>query len=462
MEALTDERRYPLLTQEAHRFLQSLREHPHSPAWNHRCGDRLTADGLARVRAFEQRLTTSSAAWTLETLPEWMYDFVRRTVAAVPHYRGLPQPWLDDGRIPSDQRRWIEAFRTIPPTPRELLASKPWMLVPDDCPLDDLIVYDTSGRTGHPIVLPTHPVVSSMYLPLLRAALSPAGVTLAGGPGRVAIVNACFQRTTFAFASVSSFLEWAGFAKVNLHESCWRSGGDRGRFLDACDPEIYTGDPISLAILATLPLTTRPKAVVSTSMEMPDAVRRDVGARFGCPVVDLYSLTESGPLAVRTADGYAILRPDVYVEALDREGRPCADGEQGEIVVTGGQNPFFPLLRYRTGDRGALTWPNGAPLLTKLEGRSALVFRDSGGGILNNVDLAAALGPLRLPPFRFHQHADGRVVIHLSSMKRASAVRTAVASLFGPGVAIDVVDLIPDEPGGPVARYTSDMPFSIP
>src|SRR6185295_4105596 len=102
MEALSDERRYPLLTPEAHRFLQSLRQHPHAPAWNHRAGDRLTAEGLARVRAFETRLTSERPAGTGQALPPWLYDFVTGAIASVPHYRKAVYPWRDDPRIPGD------------------------------------------------------------------------------------------------------------------------------------------------------------------------------------------------------------------------------------------------------------------------------------------------------------------------------------------------------------------------
>ena len=44
----------------------------------------------------------------------------------------------------------------------------------------------------------------------------------------------------------------------------------------------------------------------------------------------------------------------VHVEVLDEGGAPVPDGERGEIVVTVDENPYLPLLRYRTGDHAAL------------------------------------------------------------------------------------------------------------
>jgi phenylacetate-CoA ligase len=333
--------------------------------------------------------------------------------------------------------------------------------VPDTVTLDDLIVYDTSGRTGHPLVVPTHPVVASMYLPLLRAALATRGITLDGGPGRVAIVNTCLQRTTFVLVSLSSFLEWAGFAKVNLNPAEWRDRDDPARFLDSCDPEIYTGDPLSFRALAALPLTTRPKALVCTSMELPEDVRGHVEARLGCPILDLYSLTESGPVAVEVSGAYRILRPDLYVEVLDALGQPCPAGEVGEITLTGGQNPFFPLLRYRTGDRAALVSQDGRPHLVQLEGRKAMVFRDSAGGLLNNVDLTAALRPLRIPRFHLHQYSDGRITFRTAVPGVEAEIRAALEPLFGVEVPIAFDALDEQGDSSPISQYTSDIPLGV-
>ena len=57
-------------------------------------------------------------------------------------------------------------WREIPTTSRRDLAERPWDFVPDDEPLDRLIIYRTAGTTGHPIV----GAASSAGHPLLRAA----------------------------------------------------------------------------------------------------------------------------------------------------------------------------------------------------------------------------------------------------------------------------------------------------
>jgi len=77
-----------------------------------------------------------------------------------------------------------------------------------------------------------------------------------------------------------------------------RGGVDRARFLDDCSPELYTGDPIAFAELMKLSLKTRPHALISTVMMLLPGLRQRLESHFGCPVLDVYSMNETGPIAV--------------------------------------------------------------------------------------------------------------------------------------------------------------------
>ena len=55
-DELTEAQRHPLLTDAGRELLCWMHEHEAAPRFNHRCGDRLTADGLARVRAFGEQV----------------------------------------------------------------------------------------------------------------------------------------------------------------------------------------------------------------------------------------------------------------------------------------------------------------------------------------------------------------------------------------------------------------------
>jgi phenylacetate-CoA ligase len=196
------------------------------------------------------------------------------------------------------------------------------------------------------------------YLPLIEHALSTVGVKLEGGR-RVSIVHVCAQRGTVVLCSVSSYLGGAGFVKVNLDPADWNDPDDAARFLDDGDPELITGDPFALWRLMQIETRLKPRAIVSAGTLMSKGLRTRVRSRFACPVIDLYSLNETGPIAFASAadGGWEILPPELYVEILDTNGRACESDQRGEIVVTGGLNACLPLVRYATGDFAAMEFP---------------------------------------------------------------------------------------------------------
>ena len=353
---LSDDERFPLLGRDERGLLKQLREHPAAPRFNMACGDRLTAAGLSNVRAYEHRVASERPRWREGEVPQWVRKFAARCLADVPIYR----------RRGGDENEFV----SLPTTTRDDIAREPWSFVPDSAALDDLIVYYTSGANGSPMNVLAHPDFASMRLPLFRAALARFGVTLDGGPERVSILFVCSQQTTLTYASLSSYLGGAGHVKINLNPAEWRDPDDRVRFIDDCNAELYSGDPLSLADLAKLPTRTRPKALISSAMRLQTAMREQLVERFGCPAIDVYSTCESGPIAVAIDDDFEVLPPDLYVELLDRDGRPCAPGERGEVALTGGRNPFLPLLRYRTGDWAAMSYDEEVPRLVQLEGRA--------------------------------------------------------------------------------------------
>ena len=67
------------------------------------------------------------------------------------------------------------------------------------------------------------------------------------GADQVSLVNVYSQPVAYQFASVMTYLDGAGLVKVNLHPSNWSTPEDAVSFLDYCRPELYTGNPISLA-----------------------------------------------------------------------------------------------------------------------------------------------------------------------------------------------------------------------
>src|SRR5439155_25987468 len=297
---ITDADRYPTLSEHGRQMLEFLREHPHAPIFRSESGNRLTVEDVERVRAFERQVNAASVGWRPGEEPPWLGEVVDHCFADVPFFRRL-------GARPA-------RFADVPTISRADLSRDIAQFVPDSTPIDRLINYRTSGTTGHPLLLASHPVVAARYLAFHKRALRRFGVELCHGRGQVGVVLVGFQRNCFTYVSVTPAMDESGLAKINLHPDDWRHPDDRASYLDALAPEVYTGDPISFAELAKLPLRTRPRALLSTSMTLLPPMRRRLEERFGCCVLDLYSLNEAGPVAVADprAGGHVLLQPGLY------------------------------------------------------------------------------------------------------------------------------------------------------
>jgi phenylacetate-CoA ligase len=228
---------------------------------------------------------------------------------------------------------------------------------------------------------------------------------------------ACFlvgaQARTVTYPTVLSAWNGAGFAKLNLRAGDWPREESAQRYFEDLAPRLLTGDPISFAEMMRLNIACRPKALISTAVAMSQTLREKLRRAFGCPVIDWYSLTETGPIGYLCPQGeaYHLLPHDVHVEAVRPDGSAAAPGERGEITVSGGRNPFLPLLRYRTGDYGSLEFspcPCGDPMprIQQLEGRAPVLFRAADGSTVNPVDLSRILREFPFVQHELRQHAD--------------------------------------------------------
>jgi phenylacetate-CoA ligase len=443
-EIVTDAERYPTLTEDGRKMLQFLREHPHAPIYRNESGNRLTTEDIERVRNFEKDVLASEVGWRPKNPPAWLSDFVERCFADVPFYR----------RYGSRPRE----FEDIPTMSRADLSRDIAQFVPDPVAIDRLINFRTSGTTGHTLLLASHPIVAASYLAFHKRALRRFGIELRFGRGQVGVVLVGYQRKCFTYVSVNPLMNESGLAKINLHPDDWRNPDDRARYLDALAPEVYTGDPISFAELAKLPLQTKPRALISTSMTLLPGLRQQLEQRFNCPVLDVYSMNEAGPVAVAdpTVGGHVLVQHRMYVEITDPQGVPLRAGERGEVTLTGGFNFCLPLLRYRTGDFAALNFNGPEPVLVGLEGRPPVRFRTMVGERINNIEITHSLQPFAIPQYTLHQNRDGDLRLRLARPgQQVDAIRQTLLGLFGASQRLEIETL--ESFDGKVVQYNSEL-----
>jgi phenylacetate-CoA ligase len=164
-----------------------------------------------------------------------------------------------------------------------------------------------------------------------------------------------------------------------------------------------------------------------------------------------YSSVEVGMIAVRCPhrpDFYHITAHKLGVEFLDGEGRPCREGEPGEVVVTDYWNRRSTFIRYALGDIAApATCDCGripTPAMMHVAGKVRGALRDAAGAPV----LFSGLSPMfrdspEIRQFQVLQPALGHFVVRYVPRDGAEPgpfferVRARFAQVFGGAPRID-------------------------
>lgn len=425
--------RNPLITPEGYGLLRKILDHPQAPKWNYEVGDRIIAGDIPVIRQYRERLFRDRPVFS-SSPPPLITEWVEKTRSVSRAFRERLPEGIDVAR----------GWASIPPMTREDVALRPQSILPVDADVSRLIVYDTSGATGHAMVVPQHPRSMGAHLVMMEYVLSRYGVFPRFGAGSVACMDIGARVRTVVFANVFSVWNQAGFVKINLSTREWASIESAREFISDMAPAFFTGDPVGYTEMIKWGIEAKPSAMVSCAMKLGAALKDEMEKRHNCPVIDTYSTTETGPIAYAAPDGrgMSVLPWDVYVEAVDASGFPVADGEMGEITITGGRNPYLPLLRYRTGDYGRIIpAPAGstdpAPRILDLEGRRIVAFRAMDGTVVNQADVGLALRKFVFAQSEFAQLRDGSLEISIRPIPGVPVdmrgLEDSVRELFGAG-----------------------------
>lgn len=427
---LDDADRWPDIDPAARSALQHLRVHPDAPPWTHRAGHRLDAAGIARAR---------------RPLPVdgWLTRHLA-TARELPAYRGWPGP--------------LERLEDFPVIGREQLLADIGGFVPRGAPLAQMVQGSSSGSSGHALSIPDDLEDVARTFWTVVDLLAAHGTRWTPDGGRLGLVNLVAQRQAYTYAGLLPVPGAATMARINLTDPGWPAVR-RDAFLRAQRPQLLSGSPASLAVLleSGVAADLDPVAVVSGATHLSRALRADLESTLRCPVLDLYGLHETRPIAAAFDDGpLLVLDRPVLVEVMDADGRLVPDGQRGELVVTAGSNPLLPLVRYRTGDAGRLVQRSGRVAIADLEGRADVTFVAVEGRRVPSVDLTQQLQDAGVRAWSVEQDIDGSVRARVVGGD-PDRVAERLTGLLGHTPAVDVLDRVGDLGPGKPRRYRSAL-----
>ena len=395
--------------------------------------DRLITQALERER------------WTREDWKAWQEErlgfILHRAATRVPYYR---EHWARR-RSKGDRSSW-EQLENWPILEKEPLRENPKAFVADDRNVQSMIHIHTSGTTGKPLSLwQTRETVQEWYALFEARCHRWYGISrfdrwaLLGGK----LVTPFHQRQP-------PFWAWnAGLRQ--LYMSSYHLSPDLiPHYLDALQEyrvtymEGYTSSLHALAQEAISQGDTglRMRTVLTSAEPLFDHQRQAIAAAFQCPVRETYGMAETVAAANECEAGRLHLWPEAgWVEVIEGN-EPVAAGSAASLVCTGLLNADMPLIRYRVGDRGALSTENTPcacgrtlPLLNSVEGRVDDVLFTADGRCIGRLDpVFKAELPVR--ETQIIQETLGRV-----------RVRYVPASNFTPAAGRSITERLQDRMG---------------
>ncbi len=167
------------------------------------------------------------------------------------------------------------SFIELPTITREDIARDMPYLVPDDVDIERLINFRTSGTSGHPLLMASHPLVAAQYLGYHKRALRRFGVSLRHGRGQVGVILLGLQSICFTYVSITPTMDDSGAGKDQSAPERLALARRIGRsYLEAMNPEVLAGDPSHSRRCSISIRSIRPAALLSTSMTLMPALAR--------------------------------------------------------------------------------------------------------------------------------------------------------------------------------------------
>jgi len=364
------------IAEKIYRHLPTLAQHGAISAyglyWHHRRFGKHYKKVAADYRQRERFSPEEWRAYSQQKLREILLLAYTR----VPYYR---EQWK--GIVTAEQLKkfTVQDMVFLPPLEKAVVRDNPECLLIDGRPQKGHRVYHTSGSTGTPVATYWLPVEHSNSLALRHTRYS----AFAG-------VGYDKPRATFSGRMVEPDPDSKGpyyrfnFVEKQVYFSAFHLGPKTVRqYVDALNRhkiEWVTGYTHSIYQMAQMVLDQQLelppiKAVITTSEKLTPEMRSIIGEAFRSKVHEEYGCVENLFFACDNEYGQLLVSPDCgLIEIVDREFRPVAPEEYGEVLATGFIRPSQPMIRYRIGDLAAFSdekpkCGRGMPVLREVQGR---------------------------------------------------------------------------------------------
>lgn len=345
------------------------------------------------VREAHEREHWSARRWKIWQ-DERLAMLLDRAATRVPYYR---KQWAARRRN-GDQASW-EYLENWPILEKEPLRANAQAFVADDCDPRRMLHEHTSGTTGKPLSLWWSHATTQAWYGLFEARWRQwYGISR---HDRWAILGG--QLVAPVAQRQPPFWVW----NVGLHQLYMSSYHlapeyvpaylEAMRRYDVCYLLGYTSSMVAIAKIALEQGLRVPqlKVVISNAEPLLPQQRELIAEAFRCPVHNTYGMSEIVCGASECNAMAMHLWPEAGVlEVLgDTDDRPVQPGQTGRFIATGLINADMPLIRYQTGDRGAVAPPDQRcacgrtlPLLQDVEGRLDDVVLTADGRRVGRLD----------------------------------------------------------------------------
>jgi phenylacetate-CoA ligase len=305
-------------------------------------------------RFFETLMRTQfqSPERTLEYQRRLLERLVRHARTTVPFYRDsgrLDPLFTKDDRI--DWERWSE----IPVLSRSMAQANNDALYAETVPADcgETRTGTTSGSTGVPLAFRTSTIQA-----VANTAVQERGYIWAGMPSELTV--GWFLGTKPGegqYPAGSLYTTEIRGATRRIHQlDVGTTVEQQCDWLSRIRPDIVMGYPGVLTLIArNLPAALaghRFRLVVCVGEVVTAQKRADLEAGFGCPMMEFYTGSEFGIVAVEDRDaGRLLVSEETLLLEFDSASDPAlTESNLAEVIVTPFYNYAMPLIRYAPGD----------------------------------------------------------------------------------------------------------------